>query len=215
MEKENGKELVPETVQDKLHKRLHFVFKNNRKEIFPFLKIAMERSVRSSKEVYTLSVQEAAEVMNLLGFFVGELTFSDLLDAQEGEMHRHFLWHSTREQLRVLRLTRKGYRSGEIARLLQVSQDWVARMQYTMLAAGASLGRFSPIESYAEKFAREDADIRKAMSASYCADIELFVARFAYKEPRLELHTCYRLCAYYAREVLAKEMFGKEEKELA
>lgn len=215
MEKKNETEFVPESVQDKLHERLHFVFKNNRKEIFPFLKIALGHPVRSSKDVYALSVKEAAEVMNLLSFFVGELTYADSLDEQEGEMHRHFLWHATREQLRVLCFTRKGYRSGKIARLLKLSREWVDRTQYGMLASGAFLGKFSPIESYAEKYALKDADTRKALAQCYMEDFELFAARFSYEEPRFDLHTCMHLCAYFAREMRRKEMFGAGERILA
>ena len=45
------------SIKEQLNKRIHVVFKDDRKKIFPFLKIAFGRPVRSSKEVVKLKTR--------------------------------------------------------------------------------------------------------------------------------------------------------------
>ena len=72
---------------------------------------------------------------------------------------------------------RKNRSGGYIARLMKVSYEWVANIQFQMLAQGAYLGQFTHIESTIERFVREDADIRTSLKAAYCEDFELFAAK--------------------------------------
>ena len=205
------------SIQKQLNKRIHVVFKDDRKKIFPFLKIALGRSVRSSKEVAKLKDQDAANIMHLLNFFIKELDDSYSLSEVKSEMHRHYLWNSTKEQLRILCLMRKNRSGGCIARMLEVSYEWVSKIQFQMLAQGAYLGQFTHIESTIERFVREDADIRTSLKVAYCEDLELFAAKLSYRHTRMDRQQCFHLAAYYAREMIAKMLFGGnfEARELA
>lgn len=206
------------SIQETAHKRLHSLFKNDRKKMFPFLKIALGRNVRSSKELLTLSEEEAKGFLKLLNFFVKELDDSYQLNEVKGEMHRNFLWScSDKEQLRILYFMRKGKETGDIARLLKVSNVWVSELQFRMLAQGAALGKFSHIEPFTERYSREDADARESLQKTYSENLDLFAAKLSYAKSTWDRRLCFHLAAYYAREMLAKKMFGGnyENEELA
>ena len=199
------------TIQEFLDKEVHALFKNDRKKIFPFLKIALGRTVRSSKEIASLSDKEAMAVWELLRFFVSELDKSYGFGDVKGGMHRHFLWSATRLQLQILYLMRNSRKSP--SKILRVDPQWVIEKQYNMLAHGAALGQFSHIESYTLSYCENQ---RHLLAELYCSDLEQFAARIRFCRKNFSSSTCLIIAAYYSREMLAKTMFGGnfEQKDL-
>ena len=196
------------SVQETLHERLHVIFKNDRKKIFPFLKIAMGKTSRTSKEVLKLSSEEAAKVLSFLNFFISELDRSYELGEVKGEMHRNFLWGSNKDELRVLLLMRRGMSSGEISKKLEMSLDWIYEIQYGMLARGAALGKFTRCEEMFSKRVKEDLSIREKLESAYDEDFMRCAARFSFRVHHLERRTCFGMVGYYMREQMAKTLFG-------
>ena len=196
-----------QTVQERLHEKLHAVFDNDRKKMFPFLKMATGETARSTKVVLEMDDDEARQVLSLLSFFVKELNDAEEYGEVKCKMHRHFLWKASREELRILLLMRHGKGSGAISRKLKVSIDWVYKLQYDMLAKGANLGKFSHIEEMIASYIKED-DIHDALALSYDKNLDLFAAKFLFTKKSFSLRQGQHMAAYYAREMLAKIMFG-------
>ena len=210
--------VLQESIQEKAHKRLHAVFKNDRKKMFPFLKIALESPARSTKVLLELDDAAAKQFLALLNFFVKELDDSYKFGEVVGEMHRHFLWSkANKEDLRILFFMRRGFGAGDIARKMEVAPSWVSQIQYRMLAEGAALGKFTHIEAMTSEYVSGDADIRKLLSGAYDENFERFAAKVSYKRKNLDRGHCLHLAAYYAREMVAKTLFGGnfEQTELA
>lgn len=205
-----------ETVQDRAHAFVHAVFKNNRKEIFPFLKIFFEKSCRSSKEILKLSDEQAKSVISFAEFFSKELAGSYQLPEVKGEMHRHFLWNSTKDELRVLLLMRKERDIKQISRILKISSEWVREIQMEMLSKGAAMGNFTHIESMMFNYAR-DPEYQHDLAASYNSNLERFMNQLRFYRNTWDRDTCLHITAYYAREMLAKTLLGGnyEPQELA
>ena len=198
---------IEPTVQERLHEKLHAVFENNRKKMFPFLKMAMGNAARTTKVVLEFDDAQARRVLALLNFFVKELRNADKYGEVKGKLHRHFLWQASREELRILFLMRSEKGAGAISRLLKVSLDWVYKIQYEMLAKGAALGKFSHIEEMVANYAQDD-NIKSVLAVSYDENLDLFAAKFSFAKKSFPLMQCQHLVAYYAREMLAKVLFG-------
>ena len=200
---------MKETIQQRLHERLHAVFNNDRKKMFPFLKMATGKAVRSTKVVLEMDDAETRQLLALLNFFVKELSDADQYGEVKGTMHHHFLWGASREELRILCLMRHGKSSGTISRLLKVSLDWVNKIQYEMLAKGACLGKFSHIEEMVASYV-QDGEMRNALAVSYDDNLDIFAAKLSYRKKHFSVLQGQHLAAYYAREMLAKTLFGSD-----
>ena len=75
-----------------------------------------------------------------------------------------------------------------------------------MLSRGAVLGQFSHVEDWIQKTVRDE-DIWKELSATYDENLDLFAARFAFQR-KMSLVQGIHLAAYYARDMLAKQILG-------